>query len=276
MNPVTWAEMAMLEPALAELEADVVARVAALAAEPDFCRVDEFYGNVKPRLFYLVGWQRKASAERPVVDTVLWSSDAYDAAYDHLLELLPPCRGARCLCAGAPFDVVAANVVTGQEPPRARPRWSADDPQVEQLLDDLLGSQGLRSDGRGRRAIGNNWERLEERVESVREWWRLAEAELLVDEDHDARRVLLAAGDVAVAVPQDTVAAMRDTLAKVAAADAFVRGPSEFRELCLRAGREDLSWFVEQFDAAADDASPLRDADAYRAAVRARLSRAPG
>ena len=69
------------------------------------------------------------------------------------------------------------------------------------------------------------------------------------------------------------MAARREMLTRVAAADAFVSGPSEFRELCLRAGREDLAGFVEEFDAAADDASPLRDADAYRAAVRAHLSR---
>ena len=275
MTPVTWSELAMLEPALAELEAEVRARAAAAREEPQFCRVDEFYDRVKPRLFKLVGWHREEPSllHRPMAGALLSSSAAYEAVYDHLLALLPPCRGSGCVCEGRRAVLPAA---TGEKGARSRPRWSAtDDPQVEVLMDDLLGTQGLHSSGRGSQAIANNWEELDRRVERARSWWSLAEAGLLAGEDHHARRGLLEAGDFAITALQDTVAAMRETITRVAAVDAVTSGPPELRELCLECGREDLWWFMEEFEAAAADASPLADPDAFRSALQKRLAARP-
>lgn len=279
MAPLTWSQLAMIEPRLADLESDVGARLTAMANEAQFCRVDEFYDRVKPPLFKLVGWHREEPPpdwhregpswlQRTMDQAVLSSSAAYDTAYNHLLELLPPCRGGGCFCSGARAE---------QRPPeRPRPRWSAaEDPQVEQILDALLGSQGLRSDGHGRRAIANNWEELHRRFELAGQWWSLAEAELLAVEDPDARRALLARGDFAVSRLQETVAAMRETISHAAAADAVASGPPELRELCFRRGREDVVWFVEEFDAAAADASPTGDPDAFRSALEKRLAEPP-
>ncbi|MDP1806457.1 MAG: hypothetical protein Q8K72_14880 [Acidimicrobiales bacterium] len=274
MAPLTWSQLAMIEPRLADLESDVGARLAVMAGEPQFCRIDEFYDRVKPPLFKLVGWHREESSERLTSpqsmtdEVVLTSSAAYDTAYGHLLELLPPCRGGGCFCSGARAE---------QRPPeRRRARWSAtEDPQVEQVLDALIGSRGLRSDGHGRQAIANNWDELDRRFELTRQWWGLAEAELLAVEDPDARRALLARGDFAASRLQETVAAMRETITRAAAADAVASGPPELRELCLRSGREDLFWFVEEFDAAAADASPTGDPDAFRSALEKRLAVPP-
>lgn len=68
---------------------------------------------------------------------------------------------------------------------------------------------------------------------------------------------------------------MRETITRAAAADAVASGPPELRELCLRRGREDLFWFVEEFDAAAADASPTGDPDAFRSALEKRLAVPP-
>ena len=107
---LTFAELVRLEPALAALEAEVLAygRVAAMAdrlnrelgrAPAPRCANGPWYHSFKPRLTALVGWGRPG---RPAAGelAVLWSAEAYDMAYDALYPMFPPCRGCACLPAG--------------------------------------------------------------------------------------------------------------------------------------------------------------------------------
>jgi hypothetical protein len=93
---LTWAELATLEPALAQLEREI----RAWARTPlgrDFCANARWYGygrfkgmGYRARVVALVGW----GSRHP--DPRLRTSDAYDTAYRHLYELLPDCRECAC------------------------------------------------------------------------------------------------------------------------------------------------------------------------------------
>ncbi len=89
----TWAQLVRQEPLLAGLEVSI------RQVKPEgryFCANRCWYGfgswqgrGFKARLERLVGW----GARNPALRT----SDAYDAAYQHLYNLLPDCR--QCACA---------------------------------------------------------------------------------------------------------------------------------------------------------------------------------
>lgn len=86
---VTFAECASLDPAVAALEA--LARRAAPAAggDPDY-RV--FLLEIKPLVVALVGWHRGESGARlshaAAADYVLSTEEAYDAVYQHLVDVI--------------------------------------------------------------------------------------------------------------------------------------------------------------------------------------------
>jgi hypothetical protein len=91
----TFEALAALEPGLAGLLAEARAS-AADAGDPHFCANAVWYGyeghpGIKQRLLRLVGWER--SDRHPVLSTPC----AYDVAYEHIYEMLPPCRDCACL-----------------------------------------------------------------------------------------------------------------------------------------------------------------------------------
>lgn len=89
---VTWKELAQLEPELAEIEAEIMAREWKLHAVAGmYCGNARWYRAYKPRVVQLVGWSARNR------DAVLASRDAYDVAYRHLCDLVPGCRGCSCL-----------------------------------------------------------------------------------------------------------------------------------------------------------------------------------
>jgi hypothetical protein len=85
---VTWPKLVEREPRLAELE-QRVAQLGELPESIPFCGDRAWFGGLCERLYPLVGCL--------VRDPMLGSADAYDTAYAHLRDLLPPCRG-RCGC----------------------------------------------------------------------------------------------------------------------------------------------------------------------------------
>ena len=82
----TFDDLCEIEPALRDLESQIRevdggdAHLCANAVWSQVC---------KPALVGLVGWD----ARRPELRT----DAAHDTAYDHLYDLLPPCRDCRCL-----------------------------------------------------------------------------------------------------------------------------------------------------------------------------------
>jgi hypothetical protein len=56
-----------------------------------FCADEAFLGRFKPRIAQLVGWWRRDR------DEVLSTSAAYDAVFDAVYDLMPPCRRCACL-----------------------------------------------------------------------------------------------------------------------------------------------------------------------------------
>lgn len=104
---LSWHRLVQLEPRLAGLEEDALD----LHAGPGFCAAAVWTRSLKPRLTRLVGWDRHGHDEEPdsgdavlLYDLLnsglpevnrrgaLWSSGAYDVAYDHLYALLPDCH----------------------------------------------------------------------------------------------------------------------------------------------------------------------------------------
>jgi hypothetical protein len=85
----SWSELCRLEPRLRTLAAEI----RAVRDDPDsthYCANADWYarGGFKDRLCELVGW----SVDHPV----LGSTEAYDAAYEKLYDLLPDCRDCGC------------------------------------------------------------------------------------------------------------------------------------------------------------------------------------
>ncbi len=85
---MTFAALAELEPRLIILASDI--RHAAHARTRSAAAVWYEAGGFKERLLRLVGWKRQAVAPHPDPDKerLLWSPEAYDAAYRHLYALL--------------------------------------------------------------------------------------------------------------------------------------------------------------------------------------------
>jgi hypothetical protein len=86
-----------LEPLLSDLESHIKA-IRDRGDSPSFCANHRWYGCVgcnvcegglKQELVRLVGWRARHSDMR--------TEAAYDAAYEYLYQLLPPCRNCTCL-----------------------------------------------------------------------------------------------------------------------------------------------------------------------------------
>lgn len=124
----SWATLASLEPRLLDLEANV----RGIEAGPHFCATQVWVRSLKPRMVALVGSSRGESPRQrepgePIGEPLswgdlmqageqqevalrrrrrrdtrngrgaLWTSDAYDVAYEHLYALLPDCSDD-CAC----------------------------------------------------------------------------------------------------------------------------------------------------------------------------------
>jgi hypothetical protein len=88
-RPATFADLAAIEPLLAELAAEA-RRIE--ADSPDFCANKVWYDRFKPALERLVGYQARRSELR--------TERAYDIAYQAIYDRLPDCRhkpNASCL-----------------------------------------------------------------------------------------------------------------------------------------------------------------------------------
>lgn len=89
----TWAQLIALEPRLAALYRKAAAIKDNGEAE-EFCANSHWYGyfgepGLKPHLLALVGFER---LRRPDDAKILYSSAAYDVAYQHIYSALPDCR----------------------------------------------------------------------------------------------------------------------------------------------------------------------------------------
>ena len=89
----TWEQLVKAEPALAALEREIKK---VKPRDPHFCANDCWYGRrgwigFKPRLLWLVGWERKDGPD------FMRTSATYDLACYYLYDLLPPCRDCTCL-----------------------------------------------------------------------------------------------------------------------------------------------------------------------------------
>lgn len=89
-EPVTFEQLAALEPRLAELRARA-RRVRDPGGRRGFCANEVWFRELKPELLHLVGWQRR---EEP---WILCTSQAYEAAYKVIYDELPNCRRCGCL-----------------------------------------------------------------------------------------------------------------------------------------------------------------------------------
>ena len=92
---LTWEQLVKLEPELGRL---LERAKATKSRGKHFCANARWYGfgqwrfaGLKPRLLWLVGWQR------PDKHPVLSSTEAYDLAYETVYEALPNCRDCWCL-----------------------------------------------------------------------------------------------------------------------------------------------------------------------------------
>jgi hypothetical protein len=93
MKRLTFAQLAKLEPALA----DLLKEAKAAKGGKGFCANAFWYGygcrGIKPRLLYLVGHLR--TDRNPILST----SEAYDVAYQTIYKALPDCNhGDRIGC----------------------------------------------------------------------------------------------------------------------------------------------------------------------------------
>lgn len=89
VEPVTWEQLAELEPRLRSLQER--ARQVRDPGGPSFCANRVWFNEFKPELLYLVGWMREKGP------AVLQTSRAYDVAYRTIYNGLPDCRECGCL-----------------------------------------------------------------------------------------------------------------------------------------------------------------------------------
>jgi hypothetical protein len=102
MKRITWKELVKIEPELLELAKEAQAYKEESKGKDYVCANDRWYGygkwrdkSIRLRLIQLVGWTRKDDAR-------LYTSEAYDVAYQHVYNLLPDCKN--CWCIGLPVD----------------------------------------------------------------------------------------------------------------------------------------------------------------------------
>jgi hypothetical protein len=91
MKELTWDDLVVIEPALAEL----LAEIKAVSSHENFCANLVWYGyggrpGFKKRMSLLVGYY----ARKPELRTM----DAYDVAYETCYDLLPDCRHDGSFC----------------------------------------------------------------------------------------------------------------------------------------------------------------------------------
>lgn len=95
-KPITWGELVSIEPALLVIEARLKEYQDDLR-EDSFCANAIWYGypgyspSYKMWMHGLVGNSAKKDNPR------LTTCQAYDCAYQHLLNILPDCRNCGCL-----------------------------------------------------------------------------------------------------------------------------------------------------------------------------------
>lgn len=82
-RPLTWRNLVQLEPRLRDLMNEAWAVGRAARHDPEFSWRVAWSRRVKPTLWKLVGWLR------PDFHPVLSTPDAYDVAYQHLLQAMP-------------------------------------------------------------------------------------------------------------------------------------------------------------------------------------------
>lgn len=94
---ITWAKLVKLEPRLAGVLAEARA-VKDDKSKPVFCANAAWYGyganrnGLREKVIRLVGWE----AERKGIPE-LRTQAAYDVAYHHVYDALPPCRDCICM-----------------------------------------------------------------------------------------------------------------------------------------------------------------------------------
>jgi hypothetical protein len=87
-EPPSWEDLIPLEPGLADLL--VQAQSYRRQRGKPFCANDIYYGDIKPKLLALVGWEREAYPD------LLRTSAAYNVAREIIYNALPDCH--RCAC----------------------------------------------------------------------------------------------------------------------------------------------------------------------------------
>jgi len=82
----TWKELAALDPHLVTLETACREWSEKALKKRESCSNAYWYGTIKPEVVKRVGYA--------VLDksSPLSTEESYDTAYDHLADLLPPCR----------------------------------------------------------------------------------------------------------------------------------------------------------------------------------------
>lgn len=88
LETLSWSDLVQLEPTLGTLERQARA---VRADDPWFCANDVWFREFKPLLVKLVGWNARSPHE------VMHRSEAYDIAYRHIYDQLPPCGDCWCL-----------------------------------------------------------------------------------------------------------------------------------------------------------------------------------
>jgi hypothetical protein len=86
---LSFEELCRLEPALAFLESRI--RSERQRKAESYCANQHWIRYFKPELTILVGWFSKHPEPQ------VRSQEAYDAAYQHLYQLLPDCRNCACI-----------------------------------------------------------------------------------------------------------------------------------------------------------------------------------
>lgn len=83
---MTWAEIITIEPYLETMRKDAAAID---GSDEHFCANERWYGDFKPRVCALVGWD--------AADGRLAFDQAYDVAYQTIYDALPPCKNCGCM-----------------------------------------------------------------------------------------------------------------------------------------------------------------------------------
>lgn len=96
---LSWEQLVGIEPELATLESDIRVHAEQHKLDENYCANAHWYGyryrgvdgaGFKDRLVSLVGSESRRG-------WLIATPEAYDLAYEHLCDLLPPCRNCICI-----------------------------------------------------------------------------------------------------------------------------------------------------------------------------------